>query len=190
MTILNQFVKNEDIDLNNMLIVAPDTGAADRARLFADIFSTNVGMFYKRRDLTKVVNGKNPIIEHKYIGEDVKGKTIIVVDDMIASGESMLDVARSLKNLGASKVYLTATFSLFTNGIENFKKAYDEKAFDKVYSTNLTYVKKDLENEEWFVKVDCSKQIAKIIEHLNKKLPLTELLNDRKKITKNIQKFK
>jgi len=190
MTILNNFIKNEDIDLNNMLIVAPDTGAADRARLYADIFSTNVGMFYKRRDLTKVVNGKNPIIEHKYIGEDVKGKNIIVVDDMIASGDSMIDVAKSLKTLGANKVYLTATFSLFTNGINNFKKAYNEGLFDRVYSTNLSYVNEEISNEKWFVKVDCSKQIAKIIEHLNKKLPLAELLDDRKKITKNIQKIK
>lgn len=188
MTILNTFIKNEDIDLTNMLIVSPDTGAVDRARIYADIFSTNVGMFYKRRDLTKVVNGKNPIIEHKYIGEDVKNKNIIVVDDMIASGESMIDVARLLKKLGANKVYLTATFSLFTNGIENFRKAHEEGLFEKVYSTNLSYVNDNYDNEEWFVKVDCSYQIAKIIEHLNKKLQLTELLDDRKKITKSVQK--
>jgi len=184
MTILNNFIKNEDIDLDNMLIVSPDTGAVDRARTYADILSTNVGMFYKRRDLTKVVNGKNPIIEHKYIGEDVKGKNIIVVDDMIASGDSMIDVAKSLKNLGANKVYLTATFSLFTNGISNFKNAYEEGLFDRVYSTNLSYVNKELDNEKWFVKVDFSKQIAKIIEHLNKKLPLSQILDDRRKITK------
>jgi len=189
MTILNQFVKNEEIDFNNMLIVSPDTGAVDRARLYADIFSTNVGMFYKRRDLTKIVNGKNPIIEHKYIGDDVKGKNIIVVDDMIASGDSMIDVARSLKNLGANKVYLTATFSLFTNGIEHFKKAYEDGLFEKVYSTILSYVNGDYDKEEWFIKVDCSKQIAKIIEHLNKKLQLAGLLDDRKKITKCIQKI-
>ncbi len=189
MTILNEFVKSEDIDLRNMLIVSPDTGAVDRARLYADIFSTNVGMFYKRRDLTKIVNGKNPIIEHKYIGEDVNGKNIMVVDDMIASGDSMIDVATSLKKLGANKVYLTATFALFTNGISKFKEAYEKGIFDRVYSTNLSYVNDEISNEKWFVKVDCSKQIAKIIEHLNKKLPLTELLDDRKKITKNIQKI-
>ncbi len=190
MTILDKFIENETIDLNNMIIVSPDMGAASRARLYADIFSTNVGMFYKRRDLTKVVNGKNPIIEHKYIGEDVKGKNVIVVDDMIASGDSMIDVAKSLKNLGANKVYLTATFSLFTNGIDNFKDAYDNGLFEKVYSTNLSYVNSNYDNEEWFVKVDCSKQIAKIIEHLNKKLPLSELLDDRKKITKSIHENK
>ena len=190
MTILNSFIKNEDIDLNNMLIVSPDTGAADRARIYAEIFSTNVGMFYKRRDLTKVVNGKNPIVEHKYIGEDVKGKNIIVVDDMIASGDSMIEVASSLKELGANKVYLISTFSLFTNGINNFKEAYKKGIFERVYSTNLSYVNEEISNEEWFAKVDCSKQIAKIIEYLSKKLPLTELLDDRKKITKNIQEAK
>ena len=190
MTILNKFIENETIDLSNMIIVSPDMGAASRARLYADIFSTNVGMFYKRRDLTKVVNGKNPIIEHKYIGEDVKGKNVIVVDDMIASGDSMIDVAKSLKELGANKVYLTATFSLFTNGIDNFKDAYSKGLFERVYSTNLSYVNSDYDNEEWFVKVDCSKQIAKIIEHLNKKLPLSELLDDRRKITKSIQENK
>jgi ribose-phosphate pyrophosphokinase len=189
MTILNSFVRNEDIDLNNMLIVSPDTGAVDRARLYADIFSTNVGMFYKRRDLTKVVNGKNPIIEHKYIGDDVKGKNVIVVDDMISSGDSMIDVAKSLKALGAEKVYLIATFSLFSNGIENFKKAYAEGLFERVYSTNLSYVNSEYDKEDWFVKVDCSRQIAKIIEHLNKKMQLTELLDDRKKITKCMQKM-
>lgn len=188
MSILNCFVKNEDVDLSNLLIVSPDIGAVARARSYAEIFSTNVGMFYKRRDLTKVVNGKNPIIEHKYIGEDVRNKDIIVVDDMIASGDSMIEVAKALKDLGANKIYLTATFSLFTNGIENFRKAHEEGLFEKVYSTNLTYVKESYEDEEWFVKVDCSKQISKIIEHLNKKLPLSELLDDRQKITKSIQK--
>jgi ribose-phosphate pyrophosphokinase len=173
-----------------MIIVSPDMGAASRARLYADIFSTNVGMFYKRRDLTKVVNGKNPIIEHKYIGDDVKGKNVIVVDDMIASGDSIIDVAKSLKELGASKIYLTATFSLFTNGINNFKDAFNKGVFERVYSTNLTYVSDSYDNEEWFIKVDCSKQIAKIIEHLNRKLPLSELLDDRKKITKSVQENK
>lgn len=188
MTILNTFITNEDIDLNNLLIVSPDIGAVARARSYAEIFSTNVGMFYKRRDLTKVINGKNPIVEHKYIGEEVKDKNIIVVDDMIASGDSMIEVAKSLKDLGANKIYLIATFSMFTNGIDNFKKAYSEGLFEKVYSTNLSYVKEEYNKEKWFVKVDCSKQIAKIIEHLNKKLPLTELLDDRKKITNCIKK--
>ena len=125
MSILRSFMKNENVDLNNLLIVSPDMGAAARARSYAEIFSTNVGMFYKRRDLTRVVNGKNPIIEHKYIGEDVVGKDIIVVDDMIASGDSMIEVSKALKDLGANKIYLTATFSLFTNGIYNFRKAYE-----------------------------------------------------------------
>ena len=106
---------------------------------------------------------------------------------MISSGDSMIEVANALKELGANKVYLTVSFALFTNGIENFKKAYESGLFEKVYATNLTYVNKEYDKEEWFAKVDCSKQIAKIIEHLNKKLPLTELLDDRKKISKNIK---
>lgn len=182
-TILMEFIKNETIDASNMLIVAPDMGAADRARIYADMFGTNVGMFYKRRDLTRVIDGKNPIIEHKYIGEDVEGKSVIVVDDMIASGDSMIDVAKSLKDLGAKQVFLIATFSLFTKGTSNFRKAYENGWFDRVYSTNLSYVSEDIRSEEWFEYIDCSKQIANIIHHINKKLPLAELLNDRRRIT-------
>ena len=186
-TILQEFIKNEKIDLNNVLIISPDTGAVDRAKAYADIFRCNVGMFYKSRDLTKVVNGKNPIMEHKYIGEDVNKKIAIVIDDIISSGETMLDVATSLKKLGASKVYLISTFALFTKGIDKFDKAYKEKLFEKVYSTNLTYVSDEITNKNWFVKVDCSSQIAKIIEHLHDKLSLTDLLDDWKSICKEIK---
>lgn len=186
-TILQEFIKNEKFDLNNILIVSPDTGAVDRAKAYADIFRCNVGMFYKSRDLTKVVNGKNPIIEHKYIGEDVKGKTIIVVDDIISSGETMIDVASALKKLGADKVYLISTFALFTKGSNKFEDAYSNGLFEKVYSTNLTYVNEDVTNKDWFVKVDCSSQITKVIEYLHKKLSLTDLIDDWKNITKNIK---
>ena len=117
--IINDIIDNEKIDFKNMLVISPDTGAVDRARVYADILRTNVGMFYKRRDLTKIVDGKNPIIEHKYIGDDVKGKNLLIVDDMIASGDSVIDVAENLKKLGANKVFVTATFSLFTKGINN-----------------------------------------------------------------------
>lgn len=185
-TILQEFIKNEKIDLDNVLIISPDTGAVDRAKTYADIFRCNVGMFYKSRDLTKVINGKNPIKEHKYIGENVKGKTVIVIDDIISSGETMLDVCASLKNLEASKVYLVSTFALFTKGIDKFEKAYKEKLFDKIYSTNLTYINNETNSKEWFVKVDCSSQIAKIIEYLHKKLSLTDLLDDWKHTVTNI----
>lgn len=169
-----------------MLVISPDMGAAARARLYADLFKTNVGMFYKRRDLTKVVNGKNPIIEHKYIGEDVKGKNILVVDDMIASGESMLDVASSLKKLGAENIYLTATFSLFTSGIQKIRKAFDLGIINKLYTTNLTYIPEDIKSERWLEVVDCTYHVAQIIEHLNAHKLLSELMNGRGEWSKQI----
>jgi len=184
--IINEFMDKEDIDFENMLIISPDTGAVDRARLYADLFKTNVGMFYKRRDLTKVVDGKNPIIEHKYIGEDVKDKNILVVDDMIASGESMLDVAKLLKELGAKNIYLTATFSLFTSGTKKIEEAYNDGFINKIYTTNLTYIPEEVKNKEWLEVVDCTYHVAQIIEHLNSHKPLSNLMNGRDKLSKQI----
>ena len=172
-----------------MLVVSPDTGAVDRARIYADILRTNVGMFYKRRDLTKVVDGKNPIIEHKYIGDDVKGKNILIIDDMIASGESIIDVAKDLKKLGAEKVYVSATFALFTNGIKNIKKAYKDGYIDRVYTTNLTYMKDEYKEEEWLKVVNCSMLIAEIIDTLNKKQSLSPIQNDKEKILSKLKPY-
>ncbi len=186
--IIEKFIEEENIDLENMLIISPDTGAVDRARLYADIFGTNVGMCYKRRDMTKVVDGKNPIIEHKYIGDDVKGKNLIIVDDMIASGDSALEVAALLKNLGANKIYLISTFSLFTSGKDKFKDYYEKGLLDRVYSTNLSYVPEDIIKEPWFMQVDCSFQIAKIIDNLNNRQRLSELLNDKSESFQKVQK--
>lgn len=191
--IIKGLTEKEDIDFTNMLVISPDTGAVDRARLYADLFKTNVGMFYKRRDLTKVVNGKNPIIEHKYIGEDVNRKNILVVDDMIASGESMLDVAELLKKLGAENIYLTATFSLFTSGITKIRKAYELGLINKIYTTNLTYIPESIKNEPWLEVVDCTYHVAQIIEHLYTRKPLSELMNGRgewsKQVTDKIKKL-
>lgn len=185
--IIEEFVETEKIDFKNMLIISPDTGAVDRARLYADIFRTNVGMCYKRRDLTQVVNGKNPIIEHKYIGDSVKGKNIIIVDDMIASGESSLEVAELLKKEGANKIYLISTFSLFTSGPNKFREYYEKGILDRVYTTNLTYMSDELKNEPWLKRVDCSMQIAEIIDNLNKKQRLSALLDDRKESFQKVQ---
>lgn len=187
--IINDFIDNENIDFRNMLVISPDTGAMDRARFYADILRTNVGMFYKRRDLTKVVNGKNPIIEHKYIGDDVKGKNVLIVDDMIASGESVIDVARDLKKLGADKVFVTATFALFTAGIDKIKTAYDSGLIDRVYTTNLTYINESYIDEEWLKIVDCSRLIAEIINVLNYKQSLSPILNEKTKILTKINKY-
>ena len=185
--ILEDFVKSNHCAPENLLIVAPDFGAMERARYFAEMLKCDVGVFYKRRDLSKVVDGKNPIVEHAYMGADVKSKDIIVVDDMIASGNSMIEVAESLKNKGANKVYLTTTFALFTEGTEKFDKAFKDNLFDKIYATNLTYIRKEIKDKVWFHEVDCSKKIAEIIDTLNKGESISPLMNGKSEIFKKIE---
>ena len=146
---------------------------------------SDVGVFYKRRDLSKIVNGKNPIIEHMYMGPDSKGKDIIIVDDMIASGSSMLEVASMLKDAGAKNIYLIATFSLFTDGIEIFDTAYKNGLFSKLYTTNLSYVPDDIKKKIWFKEVDMSKYMALIINALNKKEDINKLRKPKILIKKN-----
>ncbi len=189
-TILESFIEKENLDFNNVLVVSPDTGAMDRAIFYANMLNTDVGMFYKRRDLTKVIDGENPIVQHEYMGKDVKGKSIIVVDDMIASGGSMLEVAEELKKRGASKVYLVATFALFTSGLEKFNKAYKEGLFNMLYTTNLTYVNPKLKKQKWFYDVDCSRFLAKIINVLNRHQSISPLLNGKEKILNMIREKK
>ncbi len=187
--ILEQFAKNNKDILNDMLIVSPDFGAMERARYYAEMLSCEVGVFYKRRDLSKVINGKNPIIEHAYMGADVKNKNIIVVDDMIASGNSILEVAHELKSKGANKVFLCSTFSLFTEGIERFTKAYEAKDFDGLYTTNLTYIKDSVRKQKWFNCVDCSEIIAKAIVTLNEGKSISPLLNGKADLYKKMEKI-
>ena len=163
-------------------------GAMERARYYADMLSCDVGVFYKRRDLSKVINGKNPIVEHMYMGADPRNKDILVVDDMIASGSSMIEVAENLKSKGARNIYLIATFALFTEGIESFANAYKKGLFNKLYSTNLSYVPDDIKNNEWYVDVDMSKYLALIIDTLNKKKDIEPLWNGKKKIINKIRK--
>jgi len=184
--ILNRFIDDENIDFRNLLIISPDTGAMDRARYFADMLKADVGMFYKRRDLSKIVNGKNPIVAHEYMGKDVKGQNVMIVDDMIASGSSMLEVAEELKKRGANKVYLTATFALLNEGINTFKDAYNKGYFDKLYTTNLTYINNEYLKEPWIKTVDCSKLLAKYIDVLNKQQSISNLANGKEKILRKI----
>lgn len=188
--ILKNIIEKEELNYENLLVVSPDTGAMDRAIYYASMLNTNVGMFYKRRDLTKIVNGKNPIIQHEYMGCDVKGKDIIVVDDMIASGSTILDVASELKIRGAKKVFLVATFGLFTNGLESFDKLYKERSFNRIYTTNLTYINPELKNKKWFYEVDCSSFLAKIIYTLNKHKSISSLINGKEQIIKLIEEKK
>lgn len=184
--ILEDLIKNEMID--NLLVVSPDMGAMERSRYYAEMLGCDVGVFYKRRDLSKIVNGKNPIVDHIYMGADVKGKNILVVDDMIASGESMIDVATELKERGANKIYMVATFALFTEGTEKFKEAYENGLFDKLYSTNLSYVAKEIRNTNWYHEVDFSKLIARIIDSLNKKESVEKYQNGKKEMINKIKK--
>lgn len=179
-TILEEVLTKEDLE--NILVISPDMGATERARYFAEMLDTNVGVFYKRRDLTKVVNGKNPIIEHTYMGPSVKNCDVLIVDDMIASGNSMLEVGESLKQSGARKVFIIATFSLFTEGIESFDKAYENNCFDKLYTTNLSYIPNEYKEKEWLHTVNCSENIAEIINTLHEGDSLKKLLNGKEKI--------
>lgn len=171
--IIDALEENEHID--NMIVVSPDMGAMERARYYAGMLGCDVGLFYKRRDLTKVVNGKNPIVEHVYLGSDVKDKNILIVDDMISSGTSMIESAQNLKNRGAKKIYLVATFALFTEGIEKFNEAYNQEIFTKLYVTNLSYVPEEIKSKEWYTEVDCSILLARIINKLNKKESIAEI---------------
>lgn len=178
--ILTSLVKNEDIE--NLLVVSPDMGAMERARYYAEMLGSDVGVFYKRRDLSKVVNGKNPIVEHVYMGADVKGKNIIIVDDMIASGSSVIEVASLLKDKGAAKIYFVTTFALLTEGPDAFIKAYNDGLFNKLYTTNLSYVPEVIKTETWYQEVDCSNRMAKIINSLNSKESLKPLFGGKEEI--------
>ena len=184
--ILTEIIKNEDIDKDNLLVIAPDQGAMDRSKTFTDILEVDTGVFYKRRDTSKVVNGKNPIVEHIYMGPELQGKDIIVVDDMIASGGSVLDVGKMLKEKGANKVIIVATFGLFTEGVDKFTKAREAGLFDQIYTTNLTYIPKEYEKNDWLTIVDCSDKLAKIIETIHKHDSIKSLTDNKEKVVKLI----
>ena len=181
----------DDVSIKKALIISPDMGAMERARYYADMLKLDVGVFYKRRDLSKVVNGKNPIIEHAYMGADVKDKTCIVVDDILASGSSMIEVGEKLKENGAKKVIFIASFALFTEGIEKLEEAYKNKVFSMLYTTNLTYIPKEIKNKKWIKTVDCSKRIAELIDAIHKGKSVSKIIHESEKIFKliNDKKF-
>lgn len=162
--LLEKFVTEEDVTNDSLLAVSPDNGALKRTRFYANMLGCELGgHFEKHRDVYHVVDGKNPILEHEYIGKDVKGKNIIIVDDMIASGESMLDVARELKLRGANKIYMFSAYVMFTKGVEVFDEAYKEGLFTKVFTTNLSYIMDEAKERSWLRIADCSEYLAKII---------------------------
>ena len=179
-----------EIDNNHMMVISPDEGAMHRAIYFANLLGVDVGMFYKRRDYSRVVDGRNPIVAHEFLGDSVEGKDVIIIDDMIASGESMIDVARQLKQRKAKRVYCIATFGLFTKGLEVFDKCHEEGLIEKVITTNLTYQMPDLFKKDWYESADMSKYIALIIDHLNHDASISELLAPAERINARIAEYK
>ena len=165
------------LDKEHMMIVSPDEGALDRNIFYASVLGLDMGMFYKRRDYTRIVNGRNPIIAHEYLGDNVEGKDIFVADDIISSGDSVIDLARELKKRKANRIFAAATFALFTNGLEMYNKAYEDGLIDGVISTNLTYCTPELKKAPWFIQADMSKYISYIIATLNHDRSLSKLLN-------------
>ncbi|MEG1509091.1 MAG: ribose-phosphate pyrophosphokinase [Clostridia bacterium] len=181
---------NLNYDKDNFMIVSPDEGAMFRNIYYASVLEVELGMFYKRRDYSTIVNGRNPIVQHEYIGNDVKGKNIFVADDIIATGDSVLNLCAELKEAGCKNIFLTATYALFTEGLEKFDQAYKDGLFTAVLSTNLTYVQEELKQKEWFILADMSKFIAYIISACNQNRSLSSLLDPHDKITELLSKIK
>ncbi len=174
---------------DSLMVISPDEGAIPRNVYYASVLGLDLGMFYKRRDYSTIINGRNPIIAHEYIGSSVEGMNVFVADDMIATGDSILRLAKEIKEKGAKKVFLTATFSLFTEGVDKFNKAYEEGVFDAVLSTNLTYRIPELKNCEWFVEADLSKYISYIIAAANVNESVANLLDPSQKIRELVQRL-
>ena len=184
--------KNPEIsfDKEKFIVVSPDEGAMNRNMYFSSVLGCNLGMFYKRRDYSRIVNGRNPIVAHEFLGTSVEGKDMIIIDDMISSGESMLEVAAALKERKANKIFVFSTFGLFTNGLDKFDKAYENGIIDKVLTTNLIYQTPELLQREWYINCDMSKYIAYIIDTLNHDSSISDLLNPNERIQNIVAKYK
>ena len=181
-----------DIEINKdkMIVISPDEGGMSRSLYFASMLGLDVGMFYKRRDYSRLVNGRNPIVSHEFLGDSVEGKDVLIVDDMISSGESVLDIARDLKKRKAKRINVAVTFGLFTEGVEAFNQAYEEGIISRVFSTNLNYRTPEVLNAPWYVNVDMSKFLSLIIDTLNHDQSISPLLNPSDKINTLLAKFK
>ena len=177
------------IDSQHMMVISPDEGGMGRAVYFANVLGLDMGMFYKRRDYTKIINGRNPIVAHEFLGSNVEGKDVIIIDDMISSGESMIDVASELKKRGASRVFCATTFGLFTNGFKKFDEAYENGVIDKILTTNLIYQPEELLSKPWYINVDMSKYMALLIDTLNHDSSISGLLNPVDRIQKRVNEY-
>lgn len=175
-------VSDLHIDPDHLMVISPDEGAMHRCIYFATQLGVNLGMFYKRRDYTRVVNGRNPIVAHQYLGDSVEGKDIIIVDDMISSGESMLEVAKKLKELKANRIFVCTTFGLFASGLDVFDKAHEEGVFEKVFTTNGVYQTPELLSRDWYQSVELSKYLAYFLDTINHDLSVSSLLDCSQKI--------
>ena len=179
-----------EIDNEHLMVISPDEGAMNRTMYFSSVLGVDIGMFYKRRDYSVVVDGRNPIVAHEFLGASVEGKDVMIIDDMISSGESMLDVARELKRRKARRVFCISTFGMFTNGLESFDKAYEEGLIYKVITTNCTYQRPDLFERPWYVSCDVAKYIALLIDSINHEASISAILNPHDRITKRLEEYK
>jgi len=182
-------VPNAIIDREHMMIISPDEGGMSRCMYYSSVMELDLGMFYKRRNYSVIINGKNPVVSHEFLGDNIDGKDVIVIDDMIASGDSMIDVATKLKERKAKNVYIFSAFGLFTEALDKFDKAYKEGVITRIFTTNLIYRKPELLLREWYTEVDMSKYIASIIDTLNFDGSLSELLDPVQKIKMILQKW-
>ena len=176
------------VDSDHLMVISPDAGGTSRAIYLANVLGVDMGMFYKRRDYSTIVDGRNPIVAHEFLGADVSGKNMIIVDDMISSGDSMLEVASLLKKRGAAKIFMCSTFGLFTNGLDIFDEAYERGDFDRLLTTNLVYQTEELLQKPYYVNCDMSKYVALIIDTLNHDASISKLLNPVERITKLLSK--
>ncbi len=185
--ILKTFIETEGKNINkeNMIVISPDTGAMERSIKYASMLGLDVGLFYKRRDYSRIVNGKNPIIQHDYVGSDITGKDVLIIDDMIASGGSVIDICEQLKKRNARNIYVITTFAFFTEGLAAFDKLYEEGKLKAVYSTNASYIGENLKNAKWFHEVNVCELIAQIIDVLNTGKSMGYLI-DSSEIVKNL----
>ncbi len=183
-------VNDIQVDSDHLMVISPDEGGTSRAVYLANVLGVDMGMFYKRRDYTKVVNGRNPIVAHEFLGSNIEGKDVLVIDDMISSGESMIDVARKLKALHAKRIFLYSTFGLFTNGMEKFDEAYKEGLFYRVLTTNLVYQSPELLSREYYISCDMSKYIALLIDTLNHDASVSDLLDPYERIHRFLDRYK
>ena len=183
-------VEDLKLDSDHMMVISPDEGGMTRAIYIANVLGLDMGMFYKRRDYTKVVNGRNPIIAHEFLGTSVEGKDMIIIVDMISSGDSMLEVAAALKERKARKIFVFSTFGLFTSGLDKFDEAYQNGLIDKVLTTNLIYQTPELLQREWYINCDMSKYVAYIIDTLNHDSSISDLLNPNERIQNVVAKYK